>query len=387
MTNSPIFWCCLAFCCIAHFAPDGAAQDRANGEMLVYIGTYTGKGSEGIYVFRMNAEDGKLRERKLAAKTTHPSFLAIHPNKKFLYAVNETREFLGRKSTGGVTAFSIDQEGGALTRLGEQLSKGGDPCHITTDLAGKNVLVANHEDGNASVLPILKNGNIGPATGFTQHSPGSVSGPPKNPRAHSINLDPMNKFVVVADKGVDKIMVYAFDGEKGAISPHSTTGSSLARGSSPRHFAFHPSGQFAYVINEANMTMTAFSYDAKRGVLTNLQTISTLGGETPKGGSTAHVEVHPSGKFLYGSNRGHDTIVVYTIAQDRGNLTHVENEPIQGKTPRNFAVSPDGRFLLAAGQNSNSIAVFSVNEDTGTLDFTGHRVECPNPVCVKFLAL
>ena len=376
----------VSFCILSVTAMRSSAQDRTP-RMLVYIGTYTGGKSEGIYVFQMDTATGELTNRRLAARTTSPSFLAIGPGGEFLFAANETGEWNDTKGTGGVSAFSIDPKSGQLKALGDQPSKGGAPCHLVVDPGNKNVLVANYSGGNASVLPIRKDGSLGPATGFVQHAGTSVNKSRQSaPHAHSINLDPAGKFAFVADLGIDRIMVYAFDPAKGSISPHDTPFVSIAPGSGPRHFAFHPKATSAYVINELAMTVTAFSYDAPKGLLREIQTISTLGKEKTKGGySTAHVEVHPSGKFLYGSNRGHDTIVVYTIDQDSGKLAYVENESTRGKTPRNFGVSPDGRFLLAANQSSGDISVFSIDQKTGALEYTGHRVECPKPVCVKFL--
>lgn len=356
--------------------------------MLVYIGTYTSGESEGIYVFRMNSENGKLGGRKLAAKSEQPSFLAISPDHKYLYAANETMEWQGVKGAGGVTAYGIDSESGKLNEINAQPSGGGAPCHLIVDPSGKNVLVANYMGGNVSVFPVNSDGGLGGATCLMQHAGTSVN--PRRqeaPHAHSINLDPAAKFAFAADLGIDRVMTYRFDANAGSLSPHDTPSAKVSDGAGPRHFAFHPDGKTAYVINEMAMTITVFRYDGDRGTLTELQTISTLGGEeVEKGQSTAHVEVHPSGKFLYGSNRGHDTIVVHSIDQS-GKLTHVENQSVMGRTPRNFAVSPDGRFLLAANQNSSDVVVFSVDQESGALEPTGHKVECPNPVCVKFLQL
>ena len=357
--------------------------------MLVYVGTYTGGGSEGIYVFRMNPRNGRLRNRQLAAATEQPSFLALSPDGKFLYAVNETGGWQGMKGTGGVTAFSIDPKTGKLSELNSQPSRGGAPCHLVVDPGGKNVLVANYSGGNASVLPILEDGRLGAATGFMQHTgPSATPTRQGSPHAHSINLDSTAKFAIVADLGINRLMSYHFDPDAGTISPNETPSTKLEHGSGPRHFCFHPSGKTAYVINEIAMTVTAFDYNAANGTLSEVQSISTLGGSPiEKGYSTAHVEAHPSGKFLYGSNRGHDTIVVYKIDQQNGRLSYVENESVGGKTPRNFGITPDGRFLIAANQSSNDLVVFSIDQASGALEPTGQKVECPKPVCVKFLSL
>jgi 6-phosphogluconolactonase len=380
----------VSVCISAGFAGNAAAQQpKRKAPMLVYIGTYTGGGSEGIYVFQMNPETGELLDRQLAAPSEHPSFLALSPDKKFLYAANETSAWKGKDGTGGVTSFAIDAESGKLTELNSQPSGGSAPCHLIVDPSGKNVLVANYSGGNASVYPVAPDGSLGAATGFMQHTGmGAIPNRQASPHAHSINLDPAAKFAFVADLGIDRLMSYRFDANAGTISPNETPSTKVADGSGPRHFAFHPNGQTAYVINEVAMSVKAFRYDPTKGVLTEFQTISTLGDEVIADGySTAHVEVHPSGKFLYGSNRGHDTIVVYKIHPQTGELTYVENQSILGQTPRNFGISPDGRFLIAANQNSNDLVVFSVDQETGALEPTGNKVECPNPVCVKFLSL
>ena len=226
-------------------------------------------------------------------------------------------------------------------------------------------------------------------SGFMQHAGSSVNKRRQEaPHAHSINLDPAGNFAFVADLGIDRVMGYRFDSETGILSPNETPSASVAPGSGPRHFAFHPSAKFAYVINELLLTVTAFHYDATKGALREMQTVSTLGEDERTGGmSTAHIEVHPSGKFLYGSNRGHNTIVVYAIDPENGALTYVENESTQGKTPRNFGITPDGRFLVVANQSSSDVAVFRIDQETGALTFTGQKVDCPNPVCVQFLPI
>jgi 6-phosphogluconolactonase len=355
--------------------------------MLVYIGTYTGGDSEGIYVFRMNPKNGKLSSRQLAAKSEQPSFLALSSDGKYLYAANETMEWQGEKGTGGVTAYSIDRKEGHLTELNSQPSGGGAPCHIMVDPTDGNVLVANYMGGNVSVFPVQPNGGLGKASGFMQHAGnGADKRRQEAPHAHSINLDPAARFAIVADLGIDRLMAYRFNAQTGTLSPNETPSARVGDGAGPRHFAFHPNGKTAYVINEMAMTVTAFNYNAEKGTLLELQTISTLGGEAvAKGQSTAHIEVHPSGKFLYGSNRGHDTIVAYAIHPQNGELTYIENQSIMGKTPRNFGISSDGRYLVAANQNSNDIVVFAVDEESGALEPTGQKVACPNPVCVKFL--
>jgi 6-phosphogluconolactonase len=356
-------------------------------QYLAYIGTYTAPGkSRGIYVARFDAKTGKLGTPELAAETQRPSFLAIHPNRKFLYAIGELADAGGKKG-GAVSAFAIDAASGKLTLLNQASSGGPGPCHVTVDKAGRNALVANYGGGSCAVLPIQADGRLSEPSCFVQHVGSSVN--PKRqagPHAHAINLDAVNRFAFVPDLGLDKVMIYKFDGAKGCITPNDPAFGAVPPGSGPRHIAFHPSQKSAYVINEMLCTMTAFRYDAARGALTEIQTLSTLpAGESVQAGySTAEVEVHPNGKFLYGSNRGHDTIAVFTIAAD-GKLSLIQNEPTQGKMPRHFTLDPTGRWLLAEHQSSDSIVVFSVDPKTGKLKPAGQTVEVGSPVCVQFL--
>ncbi len=358
-------------------------------ELLVYFGTYTGGKSEGIYVSRLNASSGELSAPELAAKTVSPSFLAIHPNGRFLYAVGEIGDFRGGK-TGAIGAFALDRETGRLALLNQQSSGGAGPCHLVTDKAGKHVLAANYGGGSVAVLAIRKDGSLGEATSVIRHEGSSVNPQrQRGPHAHSINLDARNRFAIAADLGLDKLLIYRFNGDKGTLTANDEPYAAVNPGAGPRHFAFHPNGRNAYVINELFCTVTAFDYDSKRGVLKETQSISTLPpGESVKGGySTAEVQVHPSGKFVYGSNRGHDSIVVFSVEPKTGRLSHVENEPTQGKTPRNFGIDPNGKFLLAANQNSDTVVVFRIDAATGELTPTGKTLEVPKPVCVKFVKL
>jgi 6-phosphogluconolactonase len=377
--------CLLAALALA--SPILAQNEKGAGEYLVYIGTYTGPKSKGIYVSRLNTSTGKLSPAELAAEIVSPSFLALHPTGRFLYSVNEVSQF-GGKPAGAVTAFSVNRATGKLQMLNQQSSVGTGPCHIVVDSTGKNALVANYGGGSVAVLPIKADGSLGESTSFVQHQGSSVNASrQKEPHAHSINVDAGNRFAAVADLGLDKVLVYRFDSAKGTLAPNDPPHASVKSGAGPRHFAFHPAGKFAYVINELDCTVTAFHYDAQRGVLGELQTISTLppGESVQRGYSTAEVQVHPSGRFLYGSNRGHDTIAAYSIDALTGKLTYVENESTQGKIPRNFGLDPSGGFLLAENQGSDSIVVFRIDAATGALTATGQKLEVPSPVCVKFL--
>lgn len=355
--------------------------------LLVYVGTYTGAGSRGIYVSRFNPASGELDAPRLAAETTNPSYLALHPARDFLYAVNEVGDY-GGKRDGSVSAFAIDRRTGLLTFVNRQSSGGADPAHLVTDSAGAHVLVANYTGGSAAVLPIGDDGGLQPLSALVQHTGSSVHrSRQQEPHAHSINLDPAGRFTYVADLGIDRIQIYRF-GADGSLAANDPPFTALAPGAGPRHFAFHPHGRFAYAINELDCTITAFRVDPARGGLEPVQTVSTLPERqaVAAGVTTADIQVHPSGRFLYGSNRGHDTIVVFAIDQETGRLTHVEHEPTGGSTPRAFGIDPAGRYLLAANQRSDSVVVFGIDSQSGRLSPTGHQARVGSPVCVKFLA-
>lgn len=363
-----------------------SAERRASMDRFwVYIGTYTGGKSKGIYLFEMDMATGALKPHGVVGEVADPSFLALHPNSRFLYAVNEIGDFQGTKS-GAVSAFALDAKTGRLTFLNQQSSRGSGPCHLVVDRAGKNVLVANYGGGSVAVLPIGADGRLGEATAFVQHE-GKSANPQRQegPHAHAIQVDPANRFALSPDLGLDKILIYRFDAAQGALTPNQPPAAAVAPGAGPRHLAFHPSGRFAYVINELNSTVTAFEYDAERGALKEIQSLSTL----PEGfhgvNWTAEVQAHPSGKFLYGSNRGHDSIALFAIDAETGRLRYIGCEPTQGKTPRNFGIDPTGTYLIAANQQSDTLVVFRIDSETGRLTPTGQTAEAPMPVCVKFL--
>jgi 6-phosphogluconolactonase len=361
-------------------------KEAAAGKLLVYVGTYTNsRKSKGIYRLELDLASGKLTAPALAAEAADPSFLAIHPGRRFLYAVGELASFRGKKS-GVVSGFAIDPKTGDLTLLNHQPSEGAGPCHLVVDRAGKHVLAANYGGGSACVLPIEDDGRLGKATAFVQHK-GSGVNPDrqKEPHAHSINLDAANRFAFVADLGLDKVFVYRFDKASGTLTPNDPPAAAVAPGAGPRHFAFHPTGRYAYVINELDSTVTAFDYDAKRGALKPVQTVTTLP-EGFKGKSwTAEVVVHPSGKFVYGSNRGHDSIAVFRVDAKTGQLTPAGHQSDRIKTPRNFAIDPTGAWMLVANQASDSVIVFRIDPDTGRLEPTGQAAEVPVPVCVRMM--
>jgi 6-phosphogluconolactonase len=362
---------------------------KPTNDTLVYIGTYTGAKSKGIYVTRLNTASGALSAPELAAESRNPSFLAIHPTRDFLYAVNEIGDFEGKKS-GSVSAFAFDRASGMLKALNRQASGGDGPAHLSLDRTGRDVLVANYGGGSVAVLPISPTGSLNAASAIVKHTGSSVNPQrQKEPHAHSIDVDGANQFAYVADLGIDKVMIYRLDAAKGTLTANDPAFVAAKPGAGPRHVALLPQREspFAYVINEIDCTVTVYARDAKRGTLTPVQTISTLpeGQAVAAGYSTAEIEVHPSGKFLYGSNRGHDSIVAYAIDQKTGKLTLIGHEPTQGKTPRHFGIDPSGTFLLAANQNSDSVVVFKIDPSTGRLTPTGSKIDVGAPVCVKFV--
>jgi 6-phosphogluconolactonase len=360
------------------------AWTASNTRMLVFVGTYTGGESKGIYSYELNMPDGSLRPLGLAAETANPSFLALHPKAKYLYAVGEIANYQG-KSAGAVTGFTIDTESGKLTKINSESTRGGGPCHLVVDKSGRNVLVANYGGGSVAVLPLKENGALGEAISFIQHTGSSVSKQRQSePHAHSFNLDAANRFAVAADLGLDKLLVYRFDAEKGKLTANDPPFTKTPVGGGPRHFAFHPDGKRAFVCNEMLSSVTAFSYDPEKGILKETQTISTLPQDWKGNNSTAEIQVHPSGKFVYCSNRGHDSIAVYAF-DEKGALKWVENASTRGKTPRNFGINPTGHYLIAANQDSNTLAVFRVDFQTGALQPVGDPIAAPKPVCVKFL--
>lgn len=357
---------------------------RMSGEMLVYVGTYTSGESRGIYTYRMDPAEGELKPVG-SIRADNPSYLAIGAGRRFLYAVNEVTEFAG-KPGGAVSAFSIDQRTGALKFENQEPSLGGAPCYISVDRKDKFVLVANYVGGNVAVLPLQRDGRLKGAADVEQHSgSGANRERQARPHAHSFILDPANRFAFAADLGTDKIMVYRFDGTNGRLAPNSPPWAQVKAGSGPRHFIFHPTGEYAYVINELDSTVTAFSYDKVRGVLTEIQTVSAVPAGFSGDNSCADIHLSPSGRFLYGSNRGHDSIVVFRIDENTGRLAHVEHVPTGGKTPRNFCIDPTGNFLLAANQRSNTIVTFRIDPSSGRLRPTDRITEVPSPVCLKMI--
>ncbi|HLJ13584.1 MAG TPA: lactonase family protein [Bryobacteraceae bacterium] len=363
-----------------------AADKKAPGSYLAYIGTYTNKGkSEGIYSYRFQPGTGELIKMGLAASTPNPTFLAASPDNRFLYAANETSEFQGQK-TGSVSAFSINAATGQLTLLNSVSSRGQGPCYVAVDKTGKCVMVANYGSGSIAAYPVKSDGSLGESSSFIQHK-GSGADPQRQrgPHAHYINVSPDNRFAIVCDLGLDEVLVYRLDAAQATLTPNDFPFAKVDPGAGPRHFAFHPNGRFGYVIDEMGSTVTAFSWDSSKGELRNLQVVSTL----PKGfsgeNSGAEIAVHPNGKFLYGSNRGNNSIAVFTIDSHKGTLKLIDNTSTQGQTPRFFGLGPTARYLFAANQDTDNVVLFKVDPKTGRLAPSGTSISLGSPVCIVFV--
>ena len=370
----------------ADSSPAQTPSTPTPARMWVYVGTYTGPRSKGIYRLEFDPAKGTLTPQGVAAQTPSPSFLAVHPGRKFLYAVNEVGSYGGLK-TGSVSAFAIDQKTGALTPLNQQPSGGADPCYVVVDPTGKNVLVANYSGGSLEVLPIGPDGKLGMPSAVVRHKGSSVD---KNrqtaPHAHAIDLDASGTLAVAADLGLDKLMVYRFNPEKGALVPNSTPDTPVTPGDGPRHLAFHPDGRHAFVINEMACTVTAFDFDPSSGKFAQRQSLPTRAPGGKPGNSTAEILVHPSGKFVYGSNRGDDNLAIYAV-DPYGALSLVGHQPTGGRTPRSFGIDPTGQFLIVANQDSGTVVLFRIDDTTGRLKEVGEPVAVPSPVCVKFVPI
>jgi 6-phosphogluconolactonase len=356
------------------------------GRIFAYVGTYTRKGSEGIYVYAFDPASGNLASIGVTTEIENPTFLTIDPQKRHLYAVSEVGA-VHEAPSGAVYAYAIDPQTGKLGYLNYALTGGTGPCHVCVDQTGQAVLAANYGSGSACVLPIQSDGRLDKATDVVQHYGSSIDlRRQQGPHAHSVTLSPDNRFAFVADLGIDKVMIYQLDPTSGKLTPNEPLWAPAEAGAGPRHMAFHPSGDYAYVINELDSTLSAFAYDKTRGSLQALQTESTLPQGFAGSNTCADVHVAPSGRFVYGSNRGHDSIVTFEIDGNTGKLSHVGHEPTQGKAPRNFAISPTGTYLLAANQDTNTIVTFRLGQQSGQLTPTGHITEVPAPVCIQFAA-
>ena len=367
----------------------GLAADKEtppDGELL-YVGTYTEGGRrEGIYLLHMDRHSGKLQQVGSVDAGANPSFLAIHPNGRVLYAVNELEQYNGRP-TGAVSAFAIAGDTGGLTRRSEQLSEGGAPCFVSVDRRGRVVLVANYVGGSVAVLPIKAYGALAPASQVVQHKGSGPNAERQDaPHAHCIAPDPSNRFVLAADLGADRVFVYRLDLESRSLH-HVDGGDAIMRsGAGPRHIAFHPKLPLVFVANELDSTVATLRFDAKRGALSPVDTKSTLPVGWTGTNYPADIHVAPSGRTLYVSNRGHNSIAVFSVADSTGALALEQVISTDGDWPRNFSLDPTGRWLLVANQRSDSIVVFGRDDKSGRLTPTQQRIAVPRPVCLRFRA-
>lgn len=365
----------------------------ALNETLVYVGTYTrGKSpGKGIYLFRLQTENLEVSQNitlvplGLAVETPNPSFIDFDVKRRLLLAVNEIDEFDG-KPTGAVSAFSIDRATGRLTLLNQRPSMGTGPCHLVLDKEKRNVLVANYGSGSVAVLPVGSDGRLGTASSVVQHSGKSIHPQRQTgPHAHCMTLDPANHFAFVCDLGLDKILTYRFDAQRGRLTPGEPSFTSIKPGAGPRHMVFRRDGRFAYVVNELSSTITAFGYDGTAGVLKELQTVSTVPAYFDGANTGAEIDVHPSGKYLYVSNRGHNSVVLFSVDPEKGTLTYIEEQGTGGSTPRHFGIEPSAQHLAIANQGSDTVLVCRIDAGNGRLKPSGVFASVPSPVCVKFL--
>jgi 6-phosphogluconolactonase len=366
-----------------------APARAAASSYFVYVGTYTAGKSKGIYGYRFDPKTGQLTATGLAAEMVNPSFLITDPQHRFLYAVTEMGQERGAnsyKTNGSISSYSIDQKTGALTFLNKVDSAGGGPCHLVVDKTGKMLFVANYGSGSVASFAIKADGSIGEKTGFDQHTGSSVDpARQKGPHAHAVVLSPDNRFLFVPDLGTDQIKIYRVDAAKGTFAPNDPPFASVKPGLGPRHFTFGRGAKFAYVVCEMGSSVAVFAYDPGKGALTPLQTVSNLPADFKGEDNSAEIGVGRSGKFLYASNRGHDSITVYSIDPAKGTLTTVQNVPTQGNIPRNFAIDPTGKYLIAANQKSDQMVVFSIDQADGKLKPTGQVVDVGAPVSILFV--
>ena len=369
----------------------GHAQKIASrSSYLMYVGTYTGPDSKGIYAYRFDAATGEATPLGLVAETANPSFLAIDPAQRFLYAANEVSDYQDQKNgrqkggqkTGAISVFAIDRKTGKLALLNQVSSHGAGPCYVSLDQTGKYVLAANYDGGSVTVFPVLKDGRLGEASAVVEHTGPTVD--PLGAEPHQIDLSGDNRFAIASYLGMDRLLMYRFDPAKGTLAANDPPFAQLHPGARPRHFAFHPNHKVLYVLEEAASKIDGFFYDAANGTLRQIATVSTLPEDFKGDNTTAEIKVHPDGKFLYSSNRGHDSIAVFAIDPASGLPRFLEAVPTGGKKPRNFEIAPGGSYLVAANQNSNNIVIFKIDPDTGHLTPTGQVLEVPSPASIKF---
>ncbi len=365
-------------------------SDTKPEKLFLYVGTYTrrephveGK-SGGIEIVTFDTESGKLARADTVSGIENPSFIAIHPQGNALYAISEVGDFEG-KAAGGIYAYAIDPNTKGLTKLNGQSVKGPGPAYVSIDSKGRHVLVANYGGGSVCVLPVRKDLTLATASAFVQHEGSSINPQRQEaPHAHSIVLDPSDRYALVADLGLDKVMIYRYDDEAGTVKPNADQSWARTKsGAGPRHIVFHPNEQYVYVINELDSTVIAYRWSADKGGMTELQTISTLPEDWEGRNYPADIHVHPNGRYLYGSNRGHNSIAAYDVNPETGELCNFRAVPSGGEYPRGFTLTPDGDFALVANQNSSNLLVYAIDQQTGDLTATGEVLDLPTPVCVK----
>ncbi|MFT2008262.1 lactonase family protein [Pontibacter sp. 13R65] len=366
-------------------ASEGTAANReTNTEetYMVYLGTSGEADKENIFIYNLNTQTGELTPAGAASGGEKPTYLAFSENRQFLYAVNEKGDFEGEQS-GAVTAFSVDQQNGQLTMLNQVASKGTGPCHVSVDEKNGMVLVANYGGGNVAALPLNQDGALEAATGVGQHK---GSGPNKDrqegPHAHYITPDPAQKFVFAVDLGTDQVLGYRYQDNK-LVPNEPAVAYTVKAGSGPRHMAFHPNGRFAFLINELNSTMVALAYDADKGTFSEVQTITTIPADFKENNQCSAVKVSSDGKYLYGANRGHNSIVVYAINESTGELKQVQLASVGGDWPRDFTIDLTGNILLVANERSNNLVSFKIDKASGKLTASGHEVQVEAPMCPK----
>jgi len=377
----------------SHYSNILEAADQIDNQVgsadrsIVYVGTFKREPSKGIYAWKFDAATGTTDSLGLVADTMRPTFVALHPTRQFLYAVSRPTA-TDRQNIGVVLAYAIDSKTAKLTLLNSLPTRGIDPAYASVDLSGRNLMVANfgsnRGQGCVSVFPIKQNGSLADVSDVVNYSGSSVHPQRQTgPHSHAINVSPDNRFVLVADLGLDKIFLYRFDPKTGKLTPNDPPFASLQPGSGPRHFVFHPNGKFLYVVNELNSTLTIFNWS--NATLKEVQSISTLPKDFTGTNSAATLQVHPNGKFLYASNRGADNIASFSIDAKAGTLDPIEFVSAQGKTPGSFSIDPSGSWMIVANQASDSLVLFRVDGKTGKLLNTGQSVDVGTPSCVRFL--
>jgi 6-phosphogluconolactonase len=384
MTKAKLIAIAALFGLVSAAMADRRGEARPiQGERVVYVGTYTGETSHGIYAFRFDDSSGVLTPLGLAAETPSPSFLTTSANGRVVFAVNELQSFRGAAS-GSVTSFAVDPVTARLAEISVQPTRGAGPCHLALDQTGRYLAVANYGGGNFALFPVGADGRLQPATTVVagdKSQPGPST--PAVPLGHMVGFDAHNRFLLAADKGLDQVLIYRFDASKGSVTPNRPASAALPPGSGPRHFAFHPNGKWLFAISELSATITTFAWDQASGRLTAGGSVSTRPADVTTG-TTAEIAVHPNGRFVYGSNRGHDSIVVFRV-DGAGALTLVQYESTRGQTPRHFAIDPTGRWLIAANQQSGTLAVFSIDRNTGRLSPVGPLTSVGSPVNILFM--